>query len=81
VRVLTGNLVLVEWLDSHHRPGWTTDDPASDPLVCKSVGWLIRQTKEALVLSANVTEEEQQQRCGDMTIPQRCVRRIKQLRS
>lgn len=77
---LVGNLVFVEWLDSHYRPGWTTDEPVSDPLVCKSVGWLIQQTKDALVLSANVTSEKQQQRCGDMTIPRRCVKRVKTLR-
>jgi hypothetical protein len=73
-------LVFVEWVDSHHRPGWTADEPEADLLVCKSVGWIVRRTKDVIVLAANVTAEDKQQRCGDMTIPQRCVRRIKTIR-
>jgi hypothetical protein len=73
-------LVLIEWEDSHHRPGWTTSQPETKPLICKSVGWLVSESKEAKVLSANMTDEEDPQRCGDMTIPQRCIRRVKRLR-
>lgn len=72
-------LVLIEWEDSHHRPGWTAEAPEAKPLLCRSVGWLVSETKTAKVLAANVTDEEEQQRCGDMTIPQRCIRRIKRL--
>ena len=72
-------LLLIEWKDSHHRPGWTTDKAEASPLVCRSVGWLVSETKEAKVLSPNVTSEDEMQRCGDMTIPQRCIRRIKRL--
>lgn len=77
---LANELIYVEWVDSHHRPGWTTDQAEGRLLVCKSIGWLVKRTKDVLVLSANITDDEDQQRCGDMTIPQRCVKRIKTIR-
>lgn len=73
-------LVLIEWEDSHYRPGWTTDKPEAEPLVCRSVGWLVAETKAAKMLAANVTNEANPQRCGDMTIPQRCIRSVKTLK-
>jgi hypothetical protein len=72
-------LVLIEWEDSHHRSGWTTDNATASPLLCRSVGWLVAETKQAKVLSANITTEENMQRCGDMTIPQRCIRQVTKL--
>lgn len=73
-------LVMIEWEDSHHRPGWTIEEPDARPLICHSVGWLVSDTHDVKVLAANITDEEQMQRCGDMTIPQRCIRRIKPIR-
>jgi hypothetical protein len=74
-----GDLVLCEWEDSHHRPGWTSEKSDARPLICQSVGWLIADTKDVKVLSANITCEDEKQRCGDMTIPQRCIRRLVRL--
>jgi hypothetical protein len=74
-----GDLVLCEWEDSHHRPGWTSDESEARTLVCQSVGWLVAATKDVKVLSANITQEDEKQRCGDMTIPQRCIRRLVRL--
>lgn len=76
----TLKLVLVEWEDSHHRPGWTSDEANPKPLPCRSVGWLVAQNASAITLSANVSVEETPQRCGDMTIPRRCIVRITKLR-
>lgn len=76
----TASLVCIEWVDSHHRPGWTAEEAEARLLVCKSVGWIVRRTKDVIVLAANLTVETEEQRCGDMTIPQRCVRRIKTIR-
>ena len=74
-----GALVLIEWEDSHHRPGWSSEAPEGKALCCQSVGWIVAQTSEAKVLTSNRTVEDQEQRCGDMTIPQRCIRRITRL--
>jgi hypothetical protein len=64
------NLYLVEWLDSHYRAGWSNESAASNnSLRCFSVGWLAADGNDAIVLSANVSDEELPQRCGDITIP------------
>lgn len=72
-------LMLIEWEDSHHRSGWVTDQPSLHPLICQSVGWLISETGTATTLALSVTLEDEPQRCGEITIPKRCVRRVKQL--
>ena len=74
-----GDLVLCEWEDSHHRAGWTCEKSDARVLVCQSVGWLVGDTKDVKVLAANITREDEMQRCGDMTIPQRCIRRLVRL--
>lgn len=61
--------MVIEWVDSHYRSGWTTDVAETLPLKCLSVGWLVEDGESAKVLSANVTSEDQPQRCGDITIP------------
>ena len=62
-------MVVIEWVDSHYRSGWTTDAAEKLPLKCLSVGWLVEDGESAKVLSAHVTSEDRPQRCGDMTIP------------
>jgi len=74
-----GNLVLVEWLDSHYRAGWTTDAPDAKPLKCVSVGWIGRKTKRGIVLAPHITCEDKPQRAGEMTIPRAAIVRIKRI--
>ena len=38
-------LVLVEWVDSHYRPGWTTDGPEPEPVRITSVGWVVAEVR------------------------------------
>jgi hypothetical protein len=72
-------LIAVQWLDSHYRPGWTTESAAESAVTCYSVGWLIRDGKESLTLAASITDESCPQRCGEMTIPRVAVIRIDKL--
>jgi len=69
-------LVLVEWLDSHSGRGWQDFDQlerAAEPLYCRSVGWLVRETKECKVIVPHLSGEKNGtatlQGCGDLTIP------------
>jgi len=78
-RLVGLRLLYVEWVDSHYRPGWTTDDASSEPLKCVSVGWLIKEDAEGMTLSSNLSVEENKQRCGDITIPTRAILRTKRL--
>ena len=70
-------LVSVRWFDSHYVPGWTMEDIDPEPLVCDSVGWIIAETDEAIVLSSHKAHN---QRCGDMTIPKCAITSQRRLR-
>ena len=78
---MTPPLVLIEWEDSCQRYGWTRDpvEPAK-PLVCHSVGWLVSSTKAAKTITANISVEDEGQRCGDMTIPNKAIISIRKLK-
>lgn len=75
-------LVFVEWLDSFGcSPTWEQLDGCSPrPLTCKSVGWLLHDDADCVVLVPHVATPPGAtgpQGCGDMTIPARCiVRRV-----
>lgn len=81
-------LVLIEWEDSMRpQPAWThlaalRDAPA--PTLCASVGWLLHDTKRVKVLAPNMGGIEgagdNAQASGMMTIPTRCVLRVKRLK-
>lgn len=73
-------LVLIEWLDSHHSPRWTTDPPSTEPLLCRSVGWLTHDGKDAKTLAPHITDEDTPQRAGEMTIPTRAIVKIRRLK-
>jgi hypothetical protein len=70
-------LVLIEWYDSHYISGWHREVPNTEPLLCRSVGWIVYDGEEAVTIAAHITEEDDPQRSGEMTIPTRAiVRRV-----
>lgn len=69
-------LVYIEWVDSHRSEGWHTDDPAQEPLLCRSVGWLVYDGEKAKTIAPHMTQEDDPQRCGEMTIPTSAVLKI-----
>lgn len=73
-------LVLVEWLDSHLTPQWTTEAPPEQGLLCRSVGWLVYDGKDAKTVAAHMTVEDNPQRSGQMTIPACAIIKIRRLR-
>lgn len=79
------DLVLVEWLDSGRNADWTPLDDVSEPapVICQSVGWLVRKTKHAILLMANLSHPEGaaiHQGCGSLSIPTCSIASIKTLR-
>jgi hypothetical protein len=80
-------LVLIEWLDSHRNPNsWASLDefPDPQPLICRSVGWLLHDTPECKVVVPHFAGEQgaaPEQGCGDMTIPTRAVLRVVDLQA
>lgn len=45
--------VYVEWVDSTSAHPWTAPDDAPEPLVCKSIGWLVVERDDHIVVSAS----------------------------
>jgi hypothetical protein len=72
-------LILIEWLDSHHVAGWSADEPAQEPLTCRSVGWLVHDGETAKTIAPHMTNESTPQRAGEMTIPVCAIVRIRKI--
>jgi hypothetical protein len=80
-------LVLIEWEDSHSGRGWQEMNQlkkASEPLYCRSVGWLAAEKNGCVVLVPHVSGEKNDEvavhGCGDLTIPKRAITRTTVLR-
>ena len=73
-------LVLIEWHDSHAVYGWHTGDPSEEPLLCRSVGWLMHDGEKAKTIAAHMTNEETPQRSGEMTTPSATIIRVEVLK-
>lgn len=67
-------LIVVEWVDSCGLKGghWGSTEDAKQltPSDCRSVGWLINETDDAIVLAAHVTPHHVS---GEMCIPKVAV--------
>ena len=83
-------LVVVDWTDSCSMTGgpWHSvesikEDINKQSLACRSVGWLIAESKDAIVLVAHqafgTKEAELNQVSGDMTIPKCAIEKMKVL--
>lgn len=80
-------LVLIEWEDSvQPQMGWRllVDIGEQKPVLVRSVGWLINDTRAVKVLAPNVGsingEAEDVQANGVVVIPTCCVRRVVKLK-
>lgn len=73
-------LVLIEWVDSQMTEGRTTDEPAADVLVCRSVGWLVHDGKKCKTIAPHISLEDAPQRSGEMTIPACAITRFRVLK-
>lgn len=77
-------LVLVDWIDSHSGRGWRSIeeiDRGAEPLLCRSVGWISKETDEVVMLVPHIAGEGQcveiiLQGCGEICIPKGCVRKM-----
>lgn len=57
---MTYKVVRVHWLDASFRPGWynsdAIDEVAADTVKIESVGWLVKDEPECIVLAMSVGE-------------------------
>lgn len=73
-------LVLVEWDDSHEIYGWVKIkhlENSCEQLTCKSVGWLIKETKTHIMIAAHLAATNMPDGpydgCGNMCIPKKVI--------
>ena len=77
-----GTLVYVEWFDPHAHDGpWTSHAEAADTAIerCRSVGWLLSKSKDAICIAAHVSTRFKEDVGGAMTLPRACVTSLKTL--
>ena len=71
-------IVSVEWVDSTSRPGWNSLDTEADLRVI-SVGFLIHETKERVVLAKSIAlgnPRDVHSYHSQMHIPTCCIKRL-----
>jgi len=71
-------LVLIDWIDSHSGRGWQAVEQletTAEPLYCRSVGWLLKESNGCKVIVPHLAGEKQGcfQGCGDITIPNKAI--------
>lgn len=69
-------LMYVEWVDAVADVGWDYEVEATKISLVKSVGWLVRETKDEIVLAADYSDGDTNRR---MAIPKSWVRNKKPL--
>lgn len=82
-------LLLIEWVDSHScGNGWQkleTVESNQEVLHCRSVGWLLVETDDIVVLVPHISGERNTNTrlfCkGDLAIPKRAITRRTKLRT
>lgn len=71
-------LVIVTWVDSAQPvPGWCylTDLPPNTAVQCKSVGWIVADSGESVMLAPNIGDEREDsaQASGCFRIPRASI--------
>ena len=71
-------LYYVEWIDSQSTTGWIfdNDDDYIDELIpskCKTVGWLLRETNDCIVLAQSTADGNST--TERMCIPKCCIKK------
>ena len=69
-------LVKVKWVDSCFHTGWRKD---ASPSTCRTIGFLVQDTKEKLTLAMSVSPNTNNF-SDAMCIPRCAVKKVKKLR-
>lgn len=87
MKALDREIVLIEWVDSHSGRGWQMLEDLqekTEPLCCRSVGWLVRETRQCKVIAPHIAGERNGdimlQGCGDLTIPTKAIVKVTPLK-
>lgn len=79
-------LVMIEWLDSHSGSGWQRlqeIEQNADTVRCRSVGWLLSDSKERKVIVPHISGEMNEDTIpygrGDLSIPSKAIVKMRVL--
>lgn len=81
MKIDTYKLIVVDWHDSRQpKPNWIfLDDLVNEgPVACCSVGWVVSETTENLILCPNLGDtfsSDSVQGCGMIVIPQISIKK------
>lgn len=72
--------VLVDWIDSQSIDGWRfqSELPALGGKEIRTLGWMVEDGKEAIVVSASFANDPAQVN-GTILIPRCCIQNIKNI--
>lgn len=71
---MTKHLVWIEWVDSCRTGGWILEREAAGLSVIRSIGWLVRDAPDHVVVSAHLdVTEGRSPFCDVMTIPKAAI--------
>lgn len=74
--------VSVEWVDSSSEHGWATGEGSSkQSLACHSVGYVVEDTPERLVISGHYAEEVTHSWHSPMAIPKVAIVSLKRFKA
>lgn len=74
-------LVYCEWEDHHADSGWKAMDVVDHtPVLCSSIGWLIKEDDKAITLAANLASGLESGIGNTQFILKICLKKRKQLR-
>lgn len=75
-------LVLIEWQYSLQPSSgwvWLADVDLGDAVPCKTVGWVVAESKSVIAVAQNIGDGGEQA-CGIIRIPKRCVIKVTKLK-
>jgi len=75
------NLVLIEWKDiCDPHAGWKSLEESAEfnPMPCKSVGWLIFENPEKVIIAQDISGDEETN--GLSVFPRGCIKDIKRIK-
>lgn len=69
------DLVMIQWQDSFSMDYWQTREnainSAKEPMTCRTVGYILNETVDSITVCHTINEEDQV--CGVIQIPKRCI--------
>ena len=73
-------IVLVDWVDSASVGGWAGEEDLN-VCECKTVGFLLRKTKDKVVVAQSISPRDAVEVCDNrFAIPRGCIKSIRELK-